>query len=740
LTSEGRNIPPWGEAGPFDPVVNPGFYVPRPACELVLDSLQSALRGGSLAVALAGPAGAGKLMVLRILEQRLRSAFRIVFVSRCALSSTQLAQQVLRALPHEGPGDPERALLAAALRYEAEGRPLVLILERASEIPGETAQRLAALLAEGEGALRCVVRVDDEAARETTRTLSPDLVEVPLRAPMSEAESIRFVRERLARARVSDDVRLRFYDHLIARLHQAAEGVPGALNRLAARVAAGNPPPEAAPEPLPAPAERRLDPFGPSAATGAYQPRSATEELIMRLHDRLVGGGRSLVLHGPPGLGKTTILRVLRERLPTPFQTVEIPYGLLDPDDFWSYVLFQLGAPRGPFPEGELLEVVRRLERVGEVLVLLVDEAHALPDATRSRLAALLHHADGALRAVLAVDAGLDPNAFSELPDAEWIALERPLSEPETAAYVTGRLERFDAPRDVRARFDEGTLATLFRASRGVPRELNRLAGEIERDAGLRELRDPPAEKPPTPPVESLQEPEPERAGHRPVEPEPGHAEDELPAPEARPTPIGSLKLEPGPDAATRPQTDPSPAAEDVAPPLDAVPAAARMSDAPAAELQRISEVKAAADARRRLSAPPVGGPRRAVEEPGKRPTRQAGPAEKPERRAHTGVLPHVALGVGVPLVLLLLWLWLTPVFTAGDLPLPAPPPQEVRVHINATPWARVEVDGRPLGVTPLGNVPLSPGQHAFRAELPDGRVLERLVDVSETRRHVAFE
>ena len=47
-------------------------YLPRPACEAALAELERALRAGALATLLAGPAGIGKSLLLRVLAHRLR--------------------------------------------------------------------------------------------------------------------------------------------------------------------------------------------------------------------------------------------------------------------------------------------------------------------------------------------------------------------------------------------------------------------------------------------------------------------------------------------------------------------------------------------------------------------------------------------------------------------------------------------------------------------------------------------
>jgi hypothetical protein len=69
----------------------------------------------------------------------------------------------------------------------------------------------------------------------------------------------------------------------------------------------------------------------------------------------------------------------------------------------------------------------------------------------------------------------------------------------------------------------------------------------------------------------------------------------------------------------------------------------------------------------------------------------------------------------------------------------PAPEPRRILVSINAVPWARIEIDGEPMGETPLGDVPLPMGKHRIVARMADGRTLDRVVEVGESNRHLVF-
>jgi len=80
---------------------------------------------------------------------------------------------------------------------------------------------------------------------------------------------------------------------------------------------------------------------------------------------------------------------------------------------------------------------------------------------------------------------------------------------------------------------------------------------------------------------------------------------------------------------------------------------------------------------------------------------------------------------------------------TAGGVPSaaqePAPAAAAVSVQINANPWATILVDGEEVGITPLAGVSVGAGSHRFEAHFPDGRIVERVVEIDEVNRFVVF-
>jgi hypothetical protein len=70
--------------------------------------------------------------------------------------------------------------------------------------------------------------------------------------------------------------------------------------------------------------------------------------------------------------------------------------------------------------------------------------------------------------------------------------------------------------------------------------------------------------------------------------------------------------------------------------------------------------------------------------------------------------------------------------------PVPAPGAAPIHVGINSDPWSNVAVDGVDFGSTPL-SIPLAPGPHRFRAEMADGRIIEKEIEVAEGRSEIVF-
>jgi hypothetical protein len=62
-------------------------------------------------------------------------------------------------------------------------------------------------------------------------------------------------------------------------------------------------------------------------------------------------------------------------------------------------------------------------------------------------------------------------------------------------------------------------------------------------------------------------------------------------------------------------------------------------------------------------------------------------------------------------------------------------------LHLNATPWARVWIDGRRAGDTPLGNLVLPIGEHEVVLRHPELGELRRIITVgARTPVHVGVE
>jgi energy-coupling factor transporter ATP-binding protein EcfA2 len=223
----------------------------------------------------------------------------------------------------------------------------------------------------------------------------------------------------------------------------------------------------------------RLNLFVASGDTRRYLPRPATEESLALLEQRVVvERAEATLLVGPPGIGKSMLLRVLAQRLRRTLRSVTLGAGDIDAPTFCSFVLDQLHRDASDDPEQAILLLAADFSARRSALVIAIDAAERLPLATAGRLGALAMTAGGGLRIVAAA-----PEPATELAralgcDADPIALRTPMTLRETQAHLQAALAAAHAPPEVRDLFHGLDAMQIFRDSGGIPSEVNALAAE----------------------------------------------------------------------------------------------------------------------------------------------------------------------------------------------------------------------------------------------------------------------
>jgi type II secretory pathway predicted ATPase ExeA len=256
-----------------------------------------------------------------------------------------------------------------------------------------------------------------------------------------------------------------------------------------------------------------MDPFGATCDPRLYVPRLGTEAALRALKEGFASGRLVSLLSGPPGLGKTMVLRMLPQQLACA-RCAYLPYTALGIEELALVSLDALGEEAAS--DSATIALAACARRVPEApLVLLLDDACALPAPSARALRELVEALDGALRLVAA--AAEDTRSLVALAslgdDALNVGLRHPLTPHEANAYVRGRLMRAGASAAERALQDEH-IALIAAESAGVPRDINTLASLMlraqseagKRAAGSREI-DPVAPANPAPEASPLHRP-----------------------------------------------------------------------------------------------------------------------------------------------------------------------------------------------------------------------------------------
>ncbi len=216
---------------PFGSISDPNHYVPRRDTEQALAALERGVRGGMTPVVLAGPAGMGKTMLLRVLTARLLDDFLAVYVPHAAFDEEEIFPWILGLMEQPLGDSAERSMVRLARRFERAGSALVLLVDDAECMPPASLGRLTGLVSEAAPALRLVLAAHDEARLAERLALPVETVQ--LGAAMSREEVDRYIDAHLLRSDLAIDLRECLDATEREDVHCSAHGVPRLVSRYA---------------------------------------------------------------------------------------------------------------------------------------------------------------------------------------------------------------------------------------------------------------------------------------------------------------------------------------------------------------------------------------------------------------------------------------------------------------------------------------------------------------------------
>lgn len=198
-----------------------------------------------------------------------------------------------------------------------------------------------------------------------------------------------------------------------------------------------------------------------------------------------------MVVLGDLGVGKTTLCRTLLDLQERKSRAALVGNALLSPEDLLRLMLQDLGAiskddvQQGGLTGATRLQLVEmfdqflgRLRAAGDGAVLIVDEAHSLPPATRDQvleIASLESNRDRVLQFLLAAQPAVGgAPTLPEFADDRLAVRARllPLERDECERYITHRLA---IAGGTPVTFSAQALEVIYALSGGVPRLVNLL-------------------------------------------------------------------------------------------------------------------------------------------------------------------------------------------------------------------------------------------------------------------------
>lgn len=228
------------------------------------------------------------------------------------------------------------------------------------------------------------------------------------------------------------------------------------------------------------PFENRCDPE-------FYFPGASHQAALLKLRYAIENQRGAALLAGTSGTGKTLLIEMLRKVLDERFAPLaHLVFPQMPTDQLLAYLADRLTASRPTEAVPSLRQSIERIEafladntQQGRQAVVVVDEAHLIEDtATWESLRLLLNfEVDGRPGITLLVvgQPAILPHLDRMSHLEERLAVKcllRPLLQQETRDYVLHRLKVAGASHAI---FEPDGFDTLFQATRGIARRINRL-------------------------------------------------------------------------------------------------------------------------------------------------------------------------------------------------------------------------------------------------------------------------
>ena len=224
----------------------------------------------------------------------------------------------------------------------------------------------------------------------------------------------------------------------------------------------------------------KTDPFAKH-----YFPSKDCEQALQLCRLAILESTGPVLLIGATGLGKSMILAVLTEQFGNQFSVVNLATtSIQTPADLLQNILFELDRPYRNMLEGEMrLALMEHLKRgePSQGILLLCDEAHALPESVLQELKSILNFVrDGQsrIRLILAGDHPLEETLT--LPALESLNQRiaarcylHTMQPDECIEYIDQHLVR--AGQSASHVFEPSALEAMVEISKGVPRLINQL-------------------------------------------------------------------------------------------------------------------------------------------------------------------------------------------------------------------------------------------------------------------------